>query len=151
MKFCTKSRSINSFEGMAPVAGEWASPRPELLAVRAHVHRIVNDERALMTLHLAAQSFEPARKPKIILMEKTSPIAHRFTQAEIGGGYPVPKPSGSDQSNGKSIRITTHNLEGLIRGPIIDNHQLDSVVDLVPYTFERSRDEPLAVVSRHNN
>src|SRR5580700_4256817 len=36
---------------------KWASPGAELLSVRAHVHGIVNDERALVTLHLAAQSF----------------------------------------------------------------------------------------------
>jgi hypothetical protein len=115
----------------------------------------MDNESAFSALHLRPNSFEPPRKPKVILVKKAGPITCGLTQPEIAGGDPVPQPPGSNQPNRKSIRITTHNVESVIRGPIVDDHQLDSIVVpvpvFVPYTIERGRDEPLAVVSRHND
>ena len=102
-------------------------------------------------LHLSPQPLKSAWKPKIILMKKAGPFANGLAQAEIGGRHPISKPPRSNQPNGENIRKTAHDLESVIGGTIIDNHQLDPVVVLVPHTRERRGDEPLAIVSRHNN
>jgi hypothetical protein len=111
----------------------------------------VNNERAFGAFHLAPKSFEPARKPKVILMKKASPIARGFTQAEIGGGYPVSKSAGSNQPNWENSRKLTHNVQSAIAGAIVNDYQLNPFVLLVAHTLERCGDEPFAVVRRHNN
>ncbi len=70
-------------------------------------------------------------------MKKAGPFAGRLAQAEIGDGHPIPKPSWSNQPNGENTRKTTHDIECVIGGAIIDNHQLNPVVVLVPHTLER--------------
>jgi hypothetical protein len=111
----------------------------------------MNEERTLDILHLSPQPLKSARKPKVILMKKAGPLANGLAQAEIGGGHPVSKPPWSHQPNGENIRKTLHDFESVVSGTIIDNHQLYPVVELVPHALERRGDEPLAVVSRHNN
>ena len=84
-------------------------------------------------------------------MKKAGPFANGLAQAEISGRHPISKPPWSNQPNAENIRKTAHDFESLISRAIIDNHQLDPVVVLLPHTRERRGDEPLAVVSRHNN
>jgi hypothetical protein len=111
----------------------------------------VNDERALVALHLTPKSRQPTRKPKVILMKKAGPIADRLTQPEIGGGHPIPKSAGSNQPNGQNTCKPAHNIEGVIGGAVINNHQLNAVIVLVPYTFQCRSDKFFAVVRRHND
>ena len=84
-------------------------------------------------------------------MKKASPIAGRFTQTKIADGYPVPESTRSDQPYGKNRSKTTNNIKRLVGGAIVDDHQLDGVVMLVPHTLKCRGDEPLTVVRRHDN
>jgi hypothetical protein len=130
---------------------KWTSPGSEFLSDRVHVRRVVDDERAWVALHLTAKSFEPARKPKVILMKKASPIAGGFTQTEIAHRNPVSTSPGSNQPDGENSSKTMHDIERVIGGAIIDNHQLNPVVLLIPHTLECGGDELLTVVRGHDN